>query len=143
MSDILDNSEYDPVNLKIGELIRKRRKQLNLTQKELAEKLSITAQQVQKYETGNNKLNINRLVEFSKALFIPISYFFITAYNASNSSLREPEEIFNFEEMKEGEINEISLKEIDNFLHKFLSLRKETQKYVIAIVNELSINQKK
>ena len=41
----------------IGKKIRRRRKQLKLTQSKVAEKIGVTFQQVQKYEKGTNGLS--------------------------------------------------------------------------------------
>lgn len=60
----------------IGRLIRKRRVALGLTQDDLAVRLKISYQQVQKYETGANRVSAARLFEIAGALEIPVAYFF-------------------------------------------------------------------
>jgi transcriptional regulator with XRE-family HTH domain len=60
----------------VGERIRTRRTELGLTQEELARQLSISYQQVQKYETGANRISAGRLYEIAQALATKISYFF-------------------------------------------------------------------
>ncbi|MFT6558472.1 helix-turn-helix domain-containing protein [Sneathiella sp.] len=60
----------------VGERIRTRRTQLGLTQLQLAEALNISYQQVQKYETGANRISAGRLYELSVKLQVEISYFF-------------------------------------------------------------------
>ncbi|MBI5418420.1 helix-turn-helix transcriptional regulator [Candidatus Poribacteria bacterium] len=63
-------------NEEIGEKIKERRKVLSISQEELAEILDVTYQQVQRYENGTNKLNIENIQIIAKALFVPVSYFF-------------------------------------------------------------------
>lgn len=58
----------DSTSVWLGVLIRRRRKQLGLTQKDVAERLGLTAQQVQKYESGIDTLRVTRLLEFSRVL---------------------------------------------------------------------------
>ena len=66
----------------IGKKIRRRRKQLKLTQSKVAEKIGVTFQQVQKYEKGTNGLSdymIRRLrivfkIHKSKILFLMNKY---------------------------------------------------------------------
>lgn len=58
----------DSTSAWLGTLIRSRRKQLGLTQKDVAERLGVTAQQIQKYESGVDALRISRLLEFSRVL---------------------------------------------------------------------------
>ena len=60
----------------VGERIRARRTELGLTQEELARQLSISYQQVQKYETGANRISAGRLYEIALELDVGASYFF-------------------------------------------------------------------
>jgi transcriptional regulator with XRE-family HTH domain len=49
---------------------------LGLTQEHLASALEISYQQVQKYETGANRVSAGRLYEIARALEIEVAYFF-------------------------------------------------------------------
>ena len=60
----------------IGIKIKDRRKELGLTQEELAEAIGVTYQQLQRYENGKSHLNTGRLQAISNALDVPITYFF-------------------------------------------------------------------
>jgi transcriptional regulator with XRE-family HTH domain len=60
----------------VGERIRVRRTELGLTQEELARQLLISYQQVQKYETGANRISAGRLYEIAYELSVNIAYFF-------------------------------------------------------------------
>jgi len=62
----------------VGEQIRRRRTMMGLTQEQLATALDISYQQVQKYETGTNRVSAGRLYEISKLLDSDMSYFFDT-----------------------------------------------------------------
>ncbi|MFA7403303.1 MAG: helix-turn-helix transcriptional regulator [Pelobacteraceae bacterium] len=62
--------------LEIGKTICRRRQELGLTQDALADRIAVTCQQVQRYEYGKNKLNIENLQLIAKALAVPVSYFF-------------------------------------------------------------------
>ena len=66
----------DPVDVHVGERLRARRSLLGMTQERLAEAVSLTFQQIQKYERGTNRVSASRLWEFSKVLKVPISYFY-------------------------------------------------------------------
>ncbi len=57
----------------IGETLKKYRRAANMSQMELAEKIGISYQQLQKYEKGINNISIYRLKQISEALKIPIS----------------------------------------------------------------------
>jgi transcriptional regulator with XRE-family HTH domain len=60
----------------VGERIRIRRTEMGLTQDELARQLAISYQQVQKYETGANRISAGRLYEIALKLTTDVSYFF-------------------------------------------------------------------
>ena len=60
----------------IGMRMRKRRQDLNMTQTALAEKLGVSTQQVQKYESGKNRVSAGRLFDICKALNVPLSSMF-------------------------------------------------------------------
>lgn len=60
----------------VGDRIRKRRMLLGYTQEQLADALEISYQQIQKYETGANRVSAGRLFQIAQRLEAPISYFF-------------------------------------------------------------------
>ncbi|PKP81240.1 MAG: DNA-binding protein [Alphaproteobacteria bacterium HGW-Alphaproteobacteria-18] len=60
----------------VGQSIRRRRRELKLTQEKLGELLGLTFQQVQKYEKGVNRVSAGRLFEVAGVLGVPVSYFF-------------------------------------------------------------------
>jgi transcriptional regulator with XRE-family HTH domain len=53
-----------------------RRKMLALSQEKLGRALGLTFQQVQKYETGANRIGGSRLQQISEILQVPIEFFF-------------------------------------------------------------------
>ena len=56
--------------------MRSRRLECRLSQTELADRIGVTFQQVQKYEKGVNRIGAGRLQRISEALEVPISFFF-------------------------------------------------------------------
>ncbi|MEM6414382.1 MAG: helix-turn-helix transcriptional regulator [Pseudomonadota bacterium] len=65
-----------PVDLYVGKRLRQRRRLLGLTQQKLADAVSIRFQQIQKYESGANRISASRLWALAKALEVPVAYFF-------------------------------------------------------------------
>ena len=65
-----------PVDLHVGKRVRHRRWMVGMTQQQLAEKIGIKFQQVQKYETGMTRVSASRLWDISQALDVDIGYFF-------------------------------------------------------------------
>lgn len=60
----------------IGSRIRLARTAHEISQEELARKLGISFQQVQKYELGSNRISASRLFVVAGILQQPITYFF-------------------------------------------------------------------
>jgi len=56
------------VDVQIGELIRKRRLAIGVSQMRLAEELGLTFQQIQKYEKGVNRVAASTLMRVARAL---------------------------------------------------------------------------
>ena len=65
-----------PVDVHVGKRIRHRRWLVGITQQQLAEKVGIKFQQIQKYETGANRVSASRLWDISETLDVSISFFF-------------------------------------------------------------------
>lgn len=65
-----------PVDVHVGKRIRHRRWLVGMTQQQLAEKVGIKFQQIQKYETGMNRVSASRLWDIATALSISVSFFF-------------------------------------------------------------------
>lgn len=65
-----------PVDVHVGKRVRHRRWLIGMTQQQLAEKVGIKFQQIQKYETGANRVSASRLWDISDALEVPVSFFF-------------------------------------------------------------------
>lgn len=65
-----------PVDVHVGKRVRHRRWMVGMTQQQLAEKVGIKFQQIQKYETGMNRVSASRLWDMAEALEVPVSFFF-------------------------------------------------------------------
>jgi transcriptional regulator with XRE-family HTH domain len=81
-----DPRSVDKRDAEIGRLVRAQRKQLGLTQTDLAERIGITFQQVQKYEKGTNRISIGRLTRIAEALEVPPTFFFVRETKANLAS---------------------------------------------------------
>lgn len=64
------------VDIHVGKRIRHRRWMVGMTQQQLAEKVGIKFQQIQKYESGMNRVSASRMWEIAEALDVPIDHFF-------------------------------------------------------------------
>jgi len=64
------------IDAHIGARLRLRRLMLGMSQESLGGQLSLTFQQIQKYEKGVNRISASRLYALARALSVPVNYFF-------------------------------------------------------------------
>lgn len=64
------------VDVHVGKRIRQRRWLVGMTQQKLAESVGIKFQQIQKYETGANRVSASRLWDIADALDVDVAFFF-------------------------------------------------------------------
>ncbi len=65
-----------PVDEYVGKRLRQRRWLVGMTQQQLAEHVGIKFQQIQKYETGANRVSASRLWDIASTLDVSINFFF-------------------------------------------------------------------
>jgi len=65
-----------PVDIHVGKRVKEIRTIRGFTQSNVASHLGISFQQLQKYETGSNRVSASRMFELSKLLDVSPSYFF-------------------------------------------------------------------
>ena len=81
-----------PVDVHVGKRIRHRRWLVGITQQQLAEAVGIKFQQIQKYETGMNRVSASRLWDIAEALSVPVSFFF-EGLNEGDGSQQDAHEL--------------------------------------------------
>ncbi len=71
-------AEYGPhpVDVHVGGRVRLRRNALGMSQTDLGQALGVTFQQIQKNESGINRIGSSRLYQLSRVFDVPLSYFF-------------------------------------------------------------------
>jgi transcriptional regulator with XRE-family HTH domain len=74
-----------PIDVSVGRNLRIWRMSKGLSQAQLANRLGVTFQQVQKYEIGSNRIGTGRLVKAARILDIPISALFAGTDDAESS----------------------------------------------------------
>lgn len=70
------NKSTNDIDVGIGLKIETLRTALSITRKELAQKLGITHQQLQKYEKGLNRISASRLVDVANILGVSVIHFY-------------------------------------------------------------------
>lgn len=117
----ISDTEPNPVDIHVGNRIRLRRMILGLSQQQLASKLGLTFQQVQKYEKGGNRVGASRLFDISKVLKVSMDFFFqdmersveaqspmmLSAFSSDSLLLEEENEMVEPDPMKKKETLEL------------------------------------
>ena len=60
----------------VGKKLKLQRKVFGLTQADLGNRVDISFQQIQKYETGQNRISASMLFKISNVLEVSVEYFF-------------------------------------------------------------------
>ena len=72
----MGSKKPDLVDVEVGQRIRIQRLAAGLSQSELAERIGVTFQQVQKYEKGMNRVGAGRLTKIARVLNVAVGSFF-------------------------------------------------------------------
>lgn len=94
------------VDERIGKRVKSRRLEVDLSQEKLAELVGVTFQQIQKYENGVNRIAASRLWEMSKALGVPVGYFYEGLSSAIGPGVAEesaPDLVYDMMATPEGQ----------------------------------------
>jgi transcriptional regulator with XRE-family HTH domain len=81
-------SRSGAADIHVGNLIRAQREVLGMSQQDMAARIGVTFQQVQKYEKGVNRVSASRLGNIAAALRVDPSFFFPEAHRKAG---RDPE----------------------------------------------------
>jgi transcriptional regulator with XRE-family HTH domain len=76
MATRIEKKSPNPVDKHVGSRVRMRRMMIAMSQTQLADALGITYQQVQKNESGTNRVAASRLQQISYILQVPVAFFF-------------------------------------------------------------------
>ena len=85
-------------DIAVGERIRARRNQLEMSQEDLGKALGVSFQQIQKYEKGTNRISSGRLIQVVNALQCSVT----DLIGAGNSGPIKSTEFSRYASSKEG-----------------------------------------
>lgn len=87
----------DPRDVEIARRVRALRLQRGISQTELGNVLDVTFQQVQKYETGTNRISAGRLQQIAEVLDVPVTYFYagVEGHDTASHAQPSPESDFD------------------------------------------------
>ena len=119
------------VDIHVGKKLRRRRELLGLSQTEIAERIDLSHQQLQKYENATNRISAGKLFEFSQILDIPVTYFY--------DGLTKDQS----DECAEDDIEMLIKDEhVVKLVHKYITLTKKNPKYIKIVHGIMDIFSK-
>lgn len=94
----------------IGAAIQKRRHQLALSREAFAGLLHVTTQQIQRYESGKDRVSVEKLQAIAHLLSVPLTYFFYPdAQESMPQTDAERELLTNFRKIQNNVSKELVL----------------------------------
>jgi transcriptional regulator with XRE-family HTH domain len=92
----------NPIDVQVGKRLRIWRTNREISRITLGEALGLTDQQIQKYETGTNRIGASRLQQICNVLKIPVSFLFEDVPEPSPGEGGMPQDMIDFMESEEG-----------------------------------------
>lgn len=134
------NGEPNQIDIHVGKRLCLRRQLLRMSQSDLAQKLGITFQQVQKYEKGTNRVSASRLWDFSQVLNVPVGYFFADIDNDLASKSPRCLQNGGFEALGNSQKTDIMQQETTmKLVHSFYKIgNAKTREYLLKFLINLS-----
>ncbi len=97
------------IDVHVGSRVRLRRMFIGMSQEKLGEQMSLTFQQIQKYEKGTNRIGASRLFQLAEVLKVPVAFFFdgleTPGQRAGAAGFAEPQSetyVMDFLDSREG-----------------------------------------
>jgi transcriptional regulator with XRE-family HTH domain len=85
---IVSSKKPNHVDEHVGKRLRLRRNLVGLSQDELARRLGLTSQLIQKYEAGETRISASRLYDIAGQLAVPITWFFDELEDKKRTSVK-------------------------------------------------------
>jgi transcriptional regulator with XRE-family HTH domain len=126
-----------PIDLHVGQRLRQRRCLLGMTQQKLADAVGIKFQQIQKYESGANRVSASRLWVLAEALQVPVSHFFEGLSREDRAELEDRHEL---SEDREGYIapEVFSSKETIDLIRAYYNLKEAPRRRLLDLAKTLA-----
>ncbi|MEO1026998.1 MAG: helix-turn-helix domain-containing protein [Pseudomonadota bacterium] len=83
------SNNFDPDD-RLGSRLRERRRQLGLSQAELAKRLDVSPQLIQKQEVGESRISAFQIFKLAEVLGVPVDYFFEVLETSEHAPVRVP-----------------------------------------------------
>lgn len=130
-----------PIDFHVGEKIKQRREDLDITQKQLGAMLGVTFQQVQKYEKAINRVPSSRLYEIGQVLNVSPDFFFEGAEQKHSSQITSLHETNDNDYVAQELENDYTKEEVALLIKSFKQikdskLRKKIIEFAVLLANQ-------
>jgi transcriptional regulator with XRE-family HTH domain len=121
------------VDALVGKRVRARRLALKMSQSELGAAIGVKFQQIQKYETGINRISASRLWAISETLNVDVVHFFegIRSLDGDDADTSAPDKMDQMDFLADREALEM--------IEIYTSLPDEQKRAVLAFVKSMSV----
>jgi transcriptional regulator with XRE-family HTH domain len=126
----------DHVDQLVSRRLKMRRMMLGLSQQDLSNSVSVSIQQIQKYEKATNRISSGKLHAFANFLKVPVNYFF----EQSDENGKTIHGIFAEDETKydSTDPNAVTEKEIVSLIKSFSEVKNpQSRKKIIELVKTM------
>ena len=120
-----------PIDIHVGSRMRMRRMMLGMSQEKLGDAFGLTFQQVQKYESGKNRMGSSRLQQAADILGVEVPFFFEGAGGGpylADGIATSPAYVNEFVTSHDGL----------RLVKAFMRVRPALQRRIVALVNEIA-----
>ncbi len=121
------------IDVLVGKRIRARRHAMGLSQTELGEAIGVKFQQIQKYETGANRVSASRLWAVAEKLGVDVVYFF--------EGIRRDEEALGKEQDPVDKMEFLSDRDAIEMMELYRKLPQSQRAAVLAFMRSMTVEQ--
>jgi transcriptional regulator with XRE-family HTH domain len=134
----------DPIDRHVGTRIRGRRVGLRISQTKLGQSIGVTFQQIQKYESGTNRVGASNLFKIAKALGVEVAFFFegVIREDINTMALAESGGLADTP-AQPFEVNPMNSREAFELMHNYFRIPDPTvRKRLFQLVRILAFSEK-
>ena len=117
------------VDVHVGQRIRHHRRVIGMSMEKMAAEIGISYQQLQKYETGANRVVASRLHAVARVLDMPVASFFEGLQKSKSKSDKELEKL----------TAALSSREVFNLNHSFMRIKdRKLRRKIIDLIGRIA-----
>ena len=120
----------DLIDIHIGKRLRWRRRAVGMTQGELANRIGVRFQQIQKYECAANRMSAARLWQLAEVLEVPVSYFYEGLTRDQRESLER--------ETAQSPSETMASKETQDLIHAYYQLGERPRRRLLDLAKAMN-----